>query len=108
MDLFSIGSAAGAAIFVAAAGGADRMIWKSIKPAARTASTMVIPIIFRPVRRVIDWSGAISDSSLIPSGVISKGHETTSAMGKPRRMTRIKIFITRGGARKGDKKLEAA
>jgi hypothetical protein len=40
-------------------------------------------MILRPVGCVIDSLGAISDSSLIPSGVISNAQERTSATGKP-------------------------
>jgi hypothetical protein len=53
-------------------------------PAAITARTTVVPTIFRPVWRVIDSLGAISDSRLIPSGVISNAHDRISATGKPR------------------------
>jgi hypothetical protein len=60
--------------------------------------------IFRPVRRAIDLLGSISDSSLIPSGVISNAHENISATGKPKMMTMIKIFITHGGVSKSRKK----
>src|SRR6266487_7021202 len=41
------------------------------RPAATTASAIVTATIFRPVRRAIDLVGSISDSSLMPSGVIS-------------------------------------
>jgi hypothetical protein len=64
--------------------------------------------IFRPARRLIDLLGSISDSSLIPSGVISNAHEKTSATGKPKIMTMINIFITHSGASKAGKKIDAA
>ena len=43
---------------------------------------MVTATIFRPVRRAIDLFGSISDSSLIPSDVISNAQEKISATGK--------------------------
>src|SRR5207245_4646524 len=78
------------------------------KPAATTASAIVIATIFRPVRRLIDLLGSISDSSLIPSGVISNAHEKISATGKPKMMTIINILITHAGASKAGKKIDAA
>ncbi len=69
---------------------------------------MVTATIFRPVRRAIDLFGSISDSSLIPSDVISNAQEKISATGKPKMMTRINIFITHGGASKAGKKIDAA
>ena len=79
-----------------------------MRPAAMTASTTVMPTIFRPVCGVIDWSGATSDSRLIPSGVISKAHEKTSATGKPRMIIVTKTFITQAGASKVGKRIDAA
>src|SRR5438874_5930897 len=77
-------------------------------PAATTASAIVTATIFRPVRRAIDLFGSISDSSLIPSGVISKAHEKISATGKPKMMTMINTFIAHDGASKAGKKIDAA
>ena len=69
---------------------------------------MVTATIFRPVRRLMDLLGSISDSSLIPSGVISKAQEKINATGKPKMMTIINIFITQGGVSKAGKKIDAA
>src|ERR1051326_5382833 len=57
---------------------------KASRPAATTASAIVTATIFLPVRRLIDSLGSISDSSLIPSGVISNAQEKIRATGKPR------------------------
>ena len=63
--------------------GCRRANWKIIRPVAMMASAAVIPMSFRPVRRLIDLLGSTSDSSLIPSGVISNAQEKTSASGNP-------------------------
>jgi len=44
------------------------------------------------VRRATDLLGSMSDSSLIPSGVISKAQEKISATGKPKMMTMNKCL----------------
>src|SRR5690242_21073295 len=64
-----------------------------------TARTVVTATIFRPVRRAIDLFGSISDSSLIPSGVISKAQENASAIGNPTTRIRMTICIAHCGAR---------
>ena len=76
--------------------------------AAITASTAVRLTILRPVRVVLDLPGSISDSRLIPSGVISKAQEKTSATGKQRTITITKTFMTQAGASKVGNKIEAA
>src|SRR5207302_11291910 len=61
-----------------------RINCKTSRAAAIAAATAVKARILRPVECVIDVAGSISDSRLIPSGVISKAHEKISATGKPR------------------------
>ena len=77
-------------------------------PAATTANATVAATIFLPVRRLTDLLGSISDSSLIPSGVISNAHDKISATGKPRMMTMMNVFIAHDGASKAGKKIDAA
>ena len=60
-----------------------RSNWNVSKPAAITASRIVIAVIFQPVWRPIDLSAWTSASRLIPSGVISNAQEKTSATGRP-------------------------
>src|SRR4029077_17351198 len=109
IDLLSMGGAEECGpVFSEIADGFGLMIWKIIRPAANTASIMVIPTIFRPVRRVIDWLGAISDSSLIPSDVSSKAHDRMRTAGKPGMMTTMRNFITQEGESKAGRKIDAA
>jgi hypothetical protein len=76
----------------------DRSNWKASKPAAITASAIVIPTSFRPVLRVIDSLGKTSSARLIPSGVSSNAHASTSAIGKPSATKTTSVCTTHSGA----------
>jgi hypothetical protein len=62
------------------------------------ASAIVIPTNFRPVRNVMDSLGATSSVRLIPSGVSSKAHARTSALGNPSKTITISVCATHSGA----------
>ena len=62
----------------------------------------------RPVFCVIDSLGRTSSARLIPSGVSSKAQAKTSAIGKPKRTTRITTFNTHGGASNVGKRIDDA
>jgi hypothetical protein len=53
----------------------------------------------------MDLLGSISDSRLIPSGVISKAHERIRAAGNPRTIAATNTFMGYGGASKVGTKL---
>src|SRR5206468_8338671 len=59
----------------AALGDFERRSRNARRPAAATPSTIVSATIFRPVWGVMELSGSISDSRLMPSGVISNAHD---------------------------------
>ena len=78
------------------------------RPDATTASAIVTATIFRPVPRAIDLLGSISDSSLIPSGVISNAQENASAIGNPTTRIRMATCIAHCGALNAGRKIDAA
>ncbi len=80
-----------------------RSICKTSKPAATTASATVIPTSLRPVLRLTNSLGSISDSSLIPSGVISNAHDKTSATGNPRASSKTTRRMAQFGTSKNGK-----
>src|SRR6266576_3391901 len=83
------------------------LINSSVIPSLKYSS-FLSALMFTNGSTLIDLLGSTSDSSLIPSGVISNAHEKISATGKPKMMTMINIFITQNGASKAGKKIDAA
>src|SRR5437764_14818165 len=67
------------------------------------ATTIVTPIILRPVDLVIDLLGETPGSRLIPSGVISKAQDRISATGKPRMSSKTTSRTLQWGISKNGK-----
>ena len=72
-------------------------LWKINKPKARSAITAISAVSLRPVLRLIDLPGSISSVRTIPSGVISNAQASTSAIGKPRIVSKTTALVMAPG-----------
>src|SRR4029453_4629685 len=88
---------------LATVGDFERKNWNASRPEAMIPATIVRPTIFLPVCFLLDPRDLISDSRLIPSGVISKAHDRISATGKPKISSKTTSRIAQFGISKNGK-----